>query len=177
MHRVFPSSRRYSASSRKFQFHWTYVGDSKTVVTPFLESELRGYPLGFSSETVLKGFPLHGCSASSACESISLVRFLADFFSWHSWCDSWRFNRFDPPPLLLGIIWSTCNMSVRRRFLYKPIQRPLCFHSNLSFWSEICCYLPNGFLHMLNPIIRAFIAFDFYMLVYTICITFSVVSI
>jgi len=35
--RVFPSSRRYSASSRRFQFHWACVGDSGTVVTPFMQ--------------------------------------------------------------------------------------------------------------------------------------------
>ena len=37
VHGVFPSSRKYSASSRKFQFHWVYVGDSGTVVTPFMQ--------------------------------------------------------------------------------------------------------------------------------------------
>ena len=37
VHGVFPSSRKYSASSRKIQFHWDYVGDSRTVVTPFMQ--------------------------------------------------------------------------------------------------------------------------------------------
>jgi len=37
VHGVFPSSRKNFASSRKFQFHWAYVGDSGTVVTPFMQ--------------------------------------------------------------------------------------------------------------------------------------------
>ena len=37
MHGVFPSSRRYSASSRRFQFHWDDSGDSGEVVTPFMQ--------------------------------------------------------------------------------------------------------------------------------------------
>jgi len=37
VHRVFPSSRRYSASSRRFQFHWGCIGDSRTVITPFMQ--------------------------------------------------------------------------------------------------------------------------------------------
>ena len=36
VHGVFPSSRKYSASSQRFQFHWGYVGDSRTVITPFM---------------------------------------------------------------------------------------------------------------------------------------------
>jgi len=35
--RVFPSSRGYSASSRRFQFHWDCIGDSRTVITPFMQ--------------------------------------------------------------------------------------------------------------------------------------------
>jgi len=37
VHRVFPSSRYYSASSQKFQFHWDNVRDSGEVVTPFMQ--------------------------------------------------------------------------------------------------------------------------------------------
>ena len=37
VHGVFPSSRGYSASSRRIQFHWTCAGDSGTVVTPFMQ--------------------------------------------------------------------------------------------------------------------------------------------
>ena len=37
MHGVFPSSRKYSASSRKFQFHWDCTRDSRIVVTPFMQ--------------------------------------------------------------------------------------------------------------------------------------------
>ncbi len=36
VHRVFPSSYSYSASSRKLQFHWINIGDSREVVTPFM---------------------------------------------------------------------------------------------------------------------------------------------
>ena len=36
VHGVFPSSRKNSASSQRFQFHWDYVGDSRTVITPFM---------------------------------------------------------------------------------------------------------------------------------------------
>jgi len=35
--RVFPSSQKYFASSRKIQIHWVNTGDSKTVVTPFVQ--------------------------------------------------------------------------------------------------------------------------------------------
>jgi hypothetical protein len=37
VHGVFPSSRKYSASSRKIQFHWVNIGDSGGVVTPFIQ--------------------------------------------------------------------------------------------------------------------------------------------
>ena len=37
MHGVLPSSRWYSASSRRIQFHWVHVGDSGAVVTPFVQ--------------------------------------------------------------------------------------------------------------------------------------------
>ena len=36
MHRVFPSGCGYSASSRRIQFHWSHIGDSGEVVTPFV---------------------------------------------------------------------------------------------------------------------------------------------
>jgi len=36
VHRVFPSCRGYSASSRRIQFHWSHIGDSGEVVTPFV---------------------------------------------------------------------------------------------------------------------------------------------
>ena len=36
VHRVFPSSRWYSASARRIQFHWVCTGDSGEVVTPFV---------------------------------------------------------------------------------------------------------------------------------------------
>jgi len=35
--RVFPSSYKYPASSQKFQIHWINIGDSKTVVMPFMQ--------------------------------------------------------------------------------------------------------------------------------------------
>jgi len=34
--RVLPSFFEYSASARRIQFHWVYVGDSGAVVTPFM---------------------------------------------------------------------------------------------------------------------------------------------
>jgi len=34
VHGVFPSSHEYSASSRKIQFRWVNLGDSRKVVTP-----------------------------------------------------------------------------------------------------------------------------------------------
>ena len=37
VHGVFPSSHKYSASSRKIQFHWVNTGDSEGVVTPFIQ--------------------------------------------------------------------------------------------------------------------------------------------
>lgn len=37
VHGVFPSSRKYSASSQKIQFHWACAGDSGIVVTPFMQ--------------------------------------------------------------------------------------------------------------------------------------------
>jgi len=37
VHGVFPSSCGYSASSRRIQFHWVYLGDSEFVVTPFMQ--------------------------------------------------------------------------------------------------------------------------------------------
>ena len=37
VHGVLPSSRWYSASSRRIQFHWVHVGDSGAVVTPFVQ--------------------------------------------------------------------------------------------------------------------------------------------
>ena len=37
VHGVFPSSRKYSASSRKIQFQWVNTGDSGEVVTPFIQ--------------------------------------------------------------------------------------------------------------------------------------------
>ena len=37
VHGVFPSTCKQSASSRIFQFHQIYVGDSKEVVTPFMQ--------------------------------------------------------------------------------------------------------------------------------------------
>ncbi len=36
VHRVFPSSRYYFASSQKIQFHWNTFRDSKAVVTPLM---------------------------------------------------------------------------------------------------------------------------------------------
>lgn len=36
VHGVFPSRHRYSASSRKIQFHWVSTGDSGNVVTSFM---------------------------------------------------------------------------------------------------------------------------------------------
>jgi len=37
VHGVFPSSHKDFASSRRFQFHWVNIGDSKAVVTPFMQ--------------------------------------------------------------------------------------------------------------------------------------------
>lgn len=37
VHGVLPSSRWYSASSRRIQFHRVHVGDSGAVVTPFVQ--------------------------------------------------------------------------------------------------------------------------------------------
>jgi len=37
VHRVFPSSYNYFASSQKFQFRWINLGDSEKVVTPFMQ--------------------------------------------------------------------------------------------------------------------------------------------
>ena len=37
MHGVFPSNCKLPASSREVQFHQVYVGDSKEVVTPFMQ--------------------------------------------------------------------------------------------------------------------------------------------
>jgi len=37
VHRVFPSSHKYSASSRKLQFHWINSGDSGEVVTSLMQ--------------------------------------------------------------------------------------------------------------------------------------------
>ena len=36
VHRVLPSNRLISASSRRIQFHWVHVGDSGAIVTPFM---------------------------------------------------------------------------------------------------------------------------------------------
>ena len=38
MHRVFSSSYFYYASSRRIQFRWIYSGDSRQVVTPFMQA-------------------------------------------------------------------------------------------------------------------------------------------
>ena len=37
VHGVFPSSRGYTASSQRFQFHWVSGGDSAAIVTPFVQ--------------------------------------------------------------------------------------------------------------------------------------------
>jgi len=37
VHRVFPSSCQKSESARTLQVHWTDVGDSEEVVTPFMQ--------------------------------------------------------------------------------------------------------------------------------------------
>ena len=37
VHRVFPSNHKYSVSSRKSQFHRANLGDSRGVVTPFVQ--------------------------------------------------------------------------------------------------------------------------------------------
>ena len=37
VHGVFPSNCKKSASSRIFQFHQAYIGDSREVVTPFMQ--------------------------------------------------------------------------------------------------------------------------------------------
>jgi len=37
VHRVFPSSREYSASSRRIQFRWVNTRDSRAVVTSFMQ--------------------------------------------------------------------------------------------------------------------------------------------
>lgn len=37
VHGVLPSSRWYSASSRRIQIHWAHLGDSGAVVTPFMQ--------------------------------------------------------------------------------------------------------------------------------------------
>ena len=37
VHGVFPSNYKQPASSRAFQFHQAYVGDSEEVVTPFVQ--------------------------------------------------------------------------------------------------------------------------------------------
>lgn len=37
MHRVFPSNYNIAASSRKIQFHRASIGDSRAVVTPFMQ--------------------------------------------------------------------------------------------------------------------------------------------
>jgi len=37
VHRVFPSSCMYPASSREFQFHWDNTRDSKTIVTSLMQ--------------------------------------------------------------------------------------------------------------------------------------------
>ena len=37
VHGVFPSSRGYTASSRRFQFHWVSGGDSLAIIMPFVQ--------------------------------------------------------------------------------------------------------------------------------------------
>ncbi len=37
VHGVFPSNRKKLASSRVFQIHQDYVGDSEEIVTPFMQ--------------------------------------------------------------------------------------------------------------------------------------------
>ncbi len=37
VHGVFPSTRKKTASSRTFQIHQDYVGDSEEIVTPFMQ--------------------------------------------------------------------------------------------------------------------------------------------
>jgi len=37
VYRVFPSSRNNSASARRIQFRWVNIGDSREVVTPFVQ--------------------------------------------------------------------------------------------------------------------------------------------
>ena len=37
VYRVFPSTHNNSASSQKIQFHKVYSGDSRTVITPFMQ--------------------------------------------------------------------------------------------------------------------------------------------
>lgn len=63
-------------SATKISYILLLRTDSGTIVSPFVESKLWGYPLGFSSEIVLKSFPLHGCSASSA----NKLTFFSQFF-------------------------------------------------------------------------------------------------
>jgi len=45
-------------SATKISYILLLRTDSGTIVSPFVESKLWGYPLGFSSEIVLKSFPL-----------------------------------------------------------------------------------------------------------------------
>ena len=37
VHRVFPSNYKKSASSQTFQFHRACIGDSREVITPFMQ--------------------------------------------------------------------------------------------------------------------------------------------
>ena len=105
VHRVFPSGRYYAASSRQIQFHWINVGDSGTVVIPFMQvgiyptrnfatlepSELQlpfteGYILGFYT------YPFN-CTVPGRYQTLY---FILDF------AESCVFNKQSPLPILLS---------------------------------------------------------------------------
>ena len=70
MHRVFPSSHGYRASSREFQFHWVNRGDSGKVVTPFMPD--RNYrSVGYATLGSLELRPPFTCP-SLPCSHISV---------------------------------------------------------------------------------------------------------
>lgn len=53
VHRVLPSTRQYSASARRLQFHSGHLGDSGAIVTPFMRD--RNYlPMNFATLGLLE---------------------------------------------------------------------------------------------------------------------------
>ena len=103
VHGVFSSYDKYTASARKIQFHWTYIGDSGKVVTPLMQ--VGNYPtrnfatLGPSRITAAVYKSFHSELAPILLTYLHRAG-VSLYTSFYNFAETCVFNKQSLPPIL-----------------------------------------------------------------------------